>query len=115
MEDPDLAASLIESIVFQPLYDSTKTAAQQIPSLNRFSIKGEFQSQTSSEIALQAMNIPEESVTVTAGGVRLIENQDYTVDYEWAGCVSSMTDSSNQANIRVSLETIRSSVSRRKP
>ena len=40
VEDPDLAANLIESIVFQPLYDSTKTAAQQIPSLNRFSIKG---------------------------------------------------------------------------
>ena len=28
------------------------------------------------------MNIPEGSVTVTAGGVRLIENQDYTVDYQ---------------------------------
>ena len=82
MDDPDLAANLIQSIVFQPLYDSTKTAAQQIPSLNRFRIKGEFQSQTSSEIALQAMNIPEGSVTVTAGGVRLIENQDYTVDYQ---------------------------------
>ena len=27
------------------------------------------------------MNVPEGSVTVTAGGVRLIENQDYTVDY----------------------------------
>ena len=106
VEDPDLAANLIESIVFQPLYDSTKTAAQQIPSLNRFSIKGEFQSQTSSEIALQAMNIPEGSVTVTAGGVRLIENQDYTVDYQ-LGRVRIINDGLLESgrNIKVSLES----------
>ena len=81
VDDPALAQNLISTIVFQPLYDSTKTAAQQIPALNRFRIKGEFQSQTSSEISLNSMNVPEGSVTVTAGGVRLIENQDYTVDY----------------------------------
>jgi hypothetical protein len=27
------------------------------------------------------VNIPQGSVSVTAGGVKLIENQDYTVDY----------------------------------
>ncbi|MBL6865457.1 MAG: cell surface protein SprA, partial [Flavobacteriales bacterium] len=106
VDDADLAANLIESIVFQPLYDSTKTAAQQIPSLNRFRIKGEFQSQTSSEIALQAMNIPEGSVTVTAGGVRLIENQDYTVDYQ-LGRVRIINDGLLESgrNIKVSLES----------
>ena len=65
--DPDQAESLIQTIVFQPLYDSTKTAAQQIPSLNRFRIKGQYQSQISSEIMLNALNIPEGSVTVTSG------------------------------------------------
>ena len=106
VDDPDLAASLIQTIVFQPLYDSTKTAAQQIPSLNRFRIKGEFQSQTSSEIALQAMNIPEGSVNVTAGGVRLIENQDYTVDYQ-LGRVRIINDGLLESgrNIKVSLES----------
>ena len=106
VEDPDVAANLISSIVFQPLYDSTKTAAQQIPALNRFRIKGEFQSQTSSEIALQAMNIPEGSVTVTAGGVRLIENQDYTVDYQ-LGRVRIINDGLLESgrNIKVSLES----------
>ena len=42
--------------------------AQQIPSLNRFRIKGQYQSQVSSEIMLNALNIPEGSVTVTSGG-----------------------------------------------
>ncbi len=73
--------SLINTIVYQPLYDSTKTAAQQIPSLNRFKIRGQFQSASSSEISLNALNVPQGSVSVTAGGVRLVENQDYTVDY----------------------------------
>lgn len=78
---PEQVQSLINTIVYQPLYDSTKTAAQQIPSLNRFKIRGQFQSQSSSEISLNALNVPQGSVSVTAGGVRLVENQDYTVDY----------------------------------
>lgn len=32
-------------------------------------------------IGLNSVNIPQGSVSVTAGGVRLVENQDYTVDY----------------------------------
>lgn len=106
VEDPDLASSLIQTIVFQPLYDSTKTAAQQIPSLNRFRIKGQFQSTTNSEISLNALNVPEGSVTVTAGGVRLIENQDYTVDYN-LGRVRIINDGLLESgrNIKVSLES----------
>lgn len=106
VDDPALAQNLISTIVFQPLYDSTKTAAQQIPSLNRFRIKGEFQSQTSSEISLNSMNVPEGSVTVTAGGVRLIENQDYTVDYN-LGRVRIINDGLLESgrNIKVSLES----------
>lgn len=81
VDNPDLAQALVNTIVYQPLYDSTKTAAQQIPSLNRFKIRGQYQSSSSSEIALNALNVPQGSVSVTAGGVRLVENQDYTVDY----------------------------------
>lgn len=66
---------------YQELYDSTKTAAQQIQSKNRFKIKGQYKSSSSSEIALNAVNIPQGSVTVTAGGAPLQENIDYTVDY----------------------------------
>jgi cell surface protein SprA len=106
VSDPNLAASLIQTLVFDALYDSTKTAAQQIPSLNRYHIKGQFQSQSSSEIALNALNVPEGSVTVTAGGVRLIENQDYTVDYN-LGRVRIINDGLLESGqtIRVSLES----------
>ena len=97
---------LIDDLVFQPLYDSTKTAAQQITKLNRYRIKGRFQSQSSSEIQLNALNVPEGSVTVTAGGVRLVENRDYTVDYN-LGRVRIINDGLLESGqtIRVSLES----------
>ena len=70
-----------QNIVYQQLYDSTKTAAQFLPELNRFRLRGSFRSESSDVISLNAVNIPQGSVSVTAGGVQLIENQDYTVDY----------------------------------
>jgi cell surface protein SprA len=73
--------ALANKYVFQELYDSTKTAAQQIPAKNRFKIKGQYSSASGSDIPLNATNIPQGSVTVTAGGAVLQENVDYTVDY----------------------------------
>ena len=57
------------------------TIAQQYPELNKFRLRGSYQSSSGAEIRLNAMNVPEGSVTVTAGSQKLIENQDYTVDY----------------------------------
>ncbi|MDX2359255.1 MAG: cell surface protein SprA [Crocinitomicaceae bacterium] len=79
--DAGVAPSVIDRIAFQELYDSTKTAAQQIPSKNRFSFKGEYQSSISSDIPLNALNVPEGAVSVTAGGIKLTEGVDFTVDY----------------------------------
>ncbi|MCB9224655.1 MAG: cell surface protein SprA [Crocinitomicaceae bacterium] len=76
-----LAPVQINGIVYEELYDSTKTAAQQIPNKNRFKLKGEYKSSVSSDISLNSLNVPEGSVTVTAGGVKLVEGVDYTVDY----------------------------------
>jgi cell surface protein SprA len=73
--------ALASNYVFQPLYDSLLVAAQQIPNLDRFWIRGSFQSSASSDINLGASNIPQGSVIVTANGQRLTENVDYTVDY----------------------------------
>lgn len=67
--------------VYQVLYDSTKTIAYQFPEFNRYSIKGTYKSSVSSEISLGAFNVPNGSVSVTAGGQKLIENVDFTVDY----------------------------------
>ena len=66
---------------FPQLYDSTRVGAQQFPQLDRFTIKGSFTGNSSNDIALNAVNVPQGSVTVTAGGIKLTENIDYTVDY----------------------------------
>jgi cell surface protein SprA len=75
------ASPLANSYVFDQLYDSTKIEAQQFPQLNRFKLKGSYSSSSSSDISLGAPNVPQGSVTVTAGGIKLTENVDYTVDY----------------------------------
>lgn len=77
-ENADLA---VQKYVYQELYDSTKTKAQQVAEKNKFLIAGEYSSSSSSEIMLNAMNVPQGSVKVTAGGRELVEGQDYTVDY----------------------------------
>jgi cell surface protein SprA len=74
-------AALEKQYLYPQLYDSTKTAAEQYSALNRYVIKGSYKAGSSSEVSLNAYNIPAGSVTVTAGGKTLIENVDYTVDY----------------------------------
>ncbi|RYY30122.1 MAG: cell surface protein SprA, partial [Sphingobacteriaceae bacterium] len=79
---PGTEQDLINRYVYQPLYDSTKTIAQQFfPQLNRYIIRGTYSSQAGSEFQLNAINIPQGSVVVTAGTLRLTEGSDYTVDY----------------------------------
>src|SRR6201999_700301 len=68
--------------VYQPLYDSTKTIAQQFfPQLNRYTIQGTYTATGGSEYQLNAVNIPQGSVVVNAGALTLTEGQDYTIDY----------------------------------
>ncbi|MFM6976668.1 MAG: cell surface protein SprA [Sphingobacteriaceae bacterium] len=75
-------ANLAKKYVYQPLYDLTKADAQQLyPELNRYIIKGTYQSQVSSEFQLNAINIPEGSVQVIAGTLPLQEGADFTIDY----------------------------------
>ena len=66
---------------FDSLYSMTKTGAQQYPDKNKYLMEGQYKSESGSEISLNAMNVPQGSVKVTAGGVQLAENIDYTVDY----------------------------------
>ncbi len=76
LQDQDLG----DKYAFDSLYTTTKYRAQQVPERNRWILEGRFQSAAGSEIPLNAMNIPPGSVVVTAGGVPLTENVDYTVD-----------------------------------
>ena len=76
-DEPDLA----EKYAYDSLYSTTKTRAEQYSEKNKFTLKGYYSSQSGSEISLNAMNVAQGSVTVTAGGTQLVENVDYTVDY----------------------------------
>ncbi len=66
---------------YDSLYTMTKTGAQQFPDKNKYLMEGQYKSESGSEISLNALNVPQGSVKVTAGGVQLVENSDYTVDY----------------------------------
>jgi len=66
---------------YDSLYTLTKTGAEQYPDKNKYILEGLYKSQSGSDISLNALNVPQGSVTVTAGGVPLTENVDYTVDY----------------------------------
>jgi len=77
----DGAPQLERKYLYQILYDSTKTIARQFQQNNRYVIKGTYKSASSSEIFLGGFNIPPGSVSVSAGGQKLIENQDYQIDY----------------------------------
>jgi len=72
---------IADKYVFQELYDTTLTYARLVAEKNRFKLQGQYQSASSSEIMLNAINVPQGSVTVMAGGRKLEENLDYTVDY----------------------------------
>jgi cell surface protein SprA len=74
-------SQVADDYTFEELYDSTQTKAKQIAEKNKFFLAGTYQSSSSSEIQLNAMNIPRGSVKVTAGGIQLQEGIDYTVDY----------------------------------
>jgi cell surface protein SprA len=92
--------------IFTELYDSTKTAASFIQNKNRFKIKGSYRSSSGSEIALNALNIPQGAVIVTANGIALQENTDYTVDYT-LGRVKIINEGilNSGATIKISLES----------
>ena len=75
------SAVLADKYAFDSLYTTIQPLAKLNTERNRFYLGGEYQSSVSSEIQLNAINIEPGSVTVTAGGQQLKENQDYTVDY----------------------------------
>ena len=94
---------LADKYVFDELYDSTKTIAKQIAEKDKFIFVGQYKATSGSEIDLGAWNIPPGSVTVTAGGVTLVENSDYTVDYS-SGRVTIINQSIIDAGTAVNVD-----------
>ena len=91
--------------VYNQLYDLTLFNAREFQEFNRFTIKGSYKSSVSSEISLGAFNIPQGAVSVYSGGKKLVEGQDFEIDYQ-IGRVRILNDVylNSGAPIRVEFE-----------
>lgn len=91
--------------VFNTLYTTTKTQAEQEESdKNKFQLKGTYKSTGADGIPIGAFNIPQGSVTVSAGGRVLVEGVDYTVNYQ-LGRVQILDASLLNSNTPISIST----------
>ncbi len=79
---PENEQELADMYAFDSLYTMTKTMAQQITNKNKFYLEGSYQSSYGSEYHFNTTNLAQGSVKVTAGGITLTENVDYTVNYD---------------------------------
>ena len=98
--------TIADKYVFQELYDYTRTEAKQMAEKDKFYLIGEYTGSAANVIQTGATNIPRGSVVVTAGGVTLVENSDYQVDYS-SGTVTILNQNIIDAgtNVQVSLES----------
>ena len=94
---------------FDSLYTMTRTMAQQYADRNKFYIEGYYTSTVSGEISL-GYSVTPGSVRVTAGGMPLIENVDYTVDYTM-GTVRIMNESILSSGTPISVSSENNSFS----
>ena len=88
--------------VFKDMYILTKSAALESGEKNKFQIRGRFKSLQSDGIAIGAFNIPQGSVSVTAGGRILKEGIDYTVNYQ-IGRVNIINESIKSSGIPINV------------
>ncbi len=102
---PDTYNANQDKYVFRTLYTGTKTQAEQQESeKNKFQLKGSYKSTGADGIPIGAFNIPQGSVTVTAGGRTLVEGVDYTVNYQ-LGRVQILDPTLLNSNIPISVST----------
>ncbi len=100
-DNPELA----DKYAYDSLYALTKVMAEQYTDKNKYRLEGRYTSSSGSEINLNALNVQQGSVHVTAGGIPLTENVDYTVDYT-LGRVTILNEAllNSGTSINVSLE-----------
>lgn len=103
--DPNTYNGNQNKYVFRELYTQTKVAAeQQAADKNYFQLKGRYKSSGQDGISLGAFNVPQGSVTVTAGGRTLQEGVDYTVNYQ-LGRVNILDESLLASNTPIQVST----------
>ena len=91
--------------VFRTLYTNSQAKALQDSDKNKFQLKGKYKSTGGDGISLNAFNVPQGSVTITAGGRVLVEGLDYIVNYQ-RGTVQILDPALQASNtpIEISLE-----------
>ena len=101
----NLLGSNDTNYVYNDLYDQQKQVASQSNLAQRYTLEGRYKGSQGSGISLDAINVPQGSVKVTANGVALTEGIDYTVDY-MLGTVTIINESIKQSGqaINISLE-----------
>ncbi|MCV9388121.1 T9SS outer membrane translocon Sov/SprA [Reichenbachiella ulvae] len=105
--------NLKDKYVYSELYDRTQTLAEQVSAKNKFLLKGKFVAGGGGARGgqqvynLNAFNIAENSITVTAGGTVLTEGLDYTVSYIGGGSVTIINQGvvNSGKTINISYET----------
>ncbi|MBU3123838.1 cell surface protein SprA [Sinomicrobium sp. 2019215] len=86
--------------VFRNMYNLTKAAALEDSDKNKFQLKGRYKSEGGDGIPIGAFNVPQGSVKVTAGGRRLQEGIDFTVNYQ-TGTVQILDESLKASNVPI--------------
>jgi cell surface protein SprA len=91
--------------VFSTLYSSTQSKALQDAEKNKYLLRGKYKSSSGDGIPIGAFNVPQGSVVVTAGGRKLVEGVDFSVNYQ-LGRVQILDPALQASNtpINVSLE-----------
>ncbi|WP_026718474.1 cell surface protein SprA [Flavobacterium antarcticum] len=104
-DDPSTYNANQAKYVFRTLYTNSQAKALQDSEKNKFQLKGKYKSTGSDGISLNSFNVPQGSVTVTAGGRILVEGLDYIVNYQ-RGTVQILDPALQASNtpIEVSLE-----------
>lgn len=94
-----------QKYVFKELYETTKTQAEQLQAeKNKFQLRGRYKSSNVEGIPIGAFNVPQGSVTVTAGGRVLQEGVDYVVNYQF-GRVQILDEGLLASNIPIQVTT----------
>ncbi|TRX42382.1 T9SS outer membrane translocon Sov/SprA [Flavobacterium restrictum] len=103
--DPTTYNANQKKYVFRSMYKSTQSGALQDSDKNKFLLRGKYKSSSGDGIPIGAFNVPQGSVVVTAGGRKLVEGIDYSVNYQ-LGRVQILDASLQASNtpIEVSLE-----------
>ncbi|UZO81208.1 cell surface protein SprA [Aquimarina sp. ERC-38] len=91
--------------VYRSLYNTTQVIAEQEEAdKNLFQLRGSYKSSGQDGISLGAFNVPQGSVTVTAGGRVLQEGTDYTVNYQ-LGRVTILDEALLASNVPIDVST----------